>query len=73
MDSGQKEMPATGIEDNSSLKVPVVTSTDTKVINNLDKAIEKQCPRQYDGHWRDPFGERNDTATPQDTVNHRSG
>lgn len=36
MDSGEKEMPATGIEDESSLKVPVVASTDANVINNLE-------------------------------------
>ncbi len=38
---GEKEMLVTGMEDESSLKVPAVTSTDANVINKLDKAIEK--------------------------------
>lgn len=38
---GKKEVPATGIEGKPSLKVPVVVSTDAKVIKNLDNAIAK--------------------------------
>ena len=37
----KSKLPATGIEEESSLKVPVVTSSDANVIRNLDKTIEK--------------------------------